>query len=220
MRILFGLIFIFSIHLSAKTITVSPNQDLPKIISSAPAGSKIVLKDGVYKISRAIIFRKKGVTLSSASGKREAVILDGKLKAGPLKRENCVNTILAIQASNVTIKSISVRYARDHAIHISPRTEGNVSNVMLDDIHVYDCGQQLIKVNSNGRKPLFWTNDCILKNSLIEFKDNSIMQDLGKHFYTGGLDVHGGQNWLTFTRQLVPTAPPASHPSYRMKPSR
>ena len=65
----------------------------------------------------------------------------------------------------------------------------------MHNLHIYDCGQQLIKVNSNGSKPLFWVDDSILENSLLEFIDSSIMQKTGNSYYTGGIDIHGGKNW-------------------------
>lgn len=179
----------------AKILKVSTKDDLASMDDSAQPGTTIILKDGIYKLSSPLVFRKKGVWIRSESGKRDLVILDGKKGTGQLKREHCINEIVAIKASNVTISDISICHTKDHGIHISPAKEGNIRNVVMRNIHIYDCGQQLIKVNSNGGKPLYWTDDCILEDSLIEFKDNSLMHDMGSYYYTGGLDVHGGNNW-------------------------
>lgn len=174
---------------------VSKNDDLPNIVDSAEPGSTILLEDGTYRLNRPLVFRKPDVWIRSKSGDRNRVILDGKMDAGELKRETCINDIIAVRASNVTVADLSIRHARDHGIHISPQGESNITNVVMHDIHVYDCGQQLIKVNSNGMNPLYWADEGILEDSLIEFIDNSIMQDIGHSFYTGGIDVHGGKDW-------------------------
>lgn len=181
---------------SASTIKVSPSDDLPRVVSSAQPGSTILLEDGVYRLGRPLVFTTPDVSIRSASGDRGKVILDGRKGGGKLKRENCINEIISVRASRVTIADLGIRHARDHGIHISPRDRGDIREVVMRNVHVFDCGQQLIKVNSNGGDPTYWADDCVLEDSLIEFRDNSIMQDMGKHFYTGGLDVHGGKGWI------------------------
>jgi len=191
----FSTLFARGADTKRKVLELKPGDDLPRFIGSAKSGTTIVLKDGLYKLTRPIVILKDDVWIRSASGNRHKVILDGQKGKGKLKRANCINEILAIKASSVKISGISVCHARDHGIHISPQAVTHVKDVHLHNIHVYDCGQQLIKVNSNGKEPLYWTDNCILEDSLIEFTDNSIMHDMGRYFYTGGIDVHGGQNW-------------------------
>jgi hypothetical protein len=179
-----------------RQVKVSPKQDLAQMIGQTKPNTTLLLADGLYRITRPLIMRQQNVWLRSASGNRDKVILDGLLRK-PMKRDNCVNEVIAIKASGICISDISIRHARDHGLHISPAGDGHIKNIRIDNIHIYDCGQQLIKVNSNGGKPkLYWANDGIIENSLIEFQDNSIMQDMGKYFYTGGIDIHGGSNWL------------------------
>ena len=178
-----------------KVITVSPKDNLAKTVSSARPGTTILLKNGIYKVSSTLVFRWSDVWIRSESGDRNRVILDGKKPGKRLARDNCVNEIFAVLAPNVCIANLTARYARDHIIHIFPLRGNPIKNVRMHNIHVYDSGQQLIKVNSSGSTPLYWVDNCILENSLLEFKDNSIMQKTGNSFYTGGLDVHGGMNW-------------------------
>jgi len=198
-KIAFIIIFVLSNVLGAegstKNVIVSTQDDLPGMVESAVSGTIFLLKDGIYKLNRPIIVGNPGVSIQSESGDRNKVILDGNMGTGELKRENCVNEIISVKASDVVIQDISICHARDHGLHISPKHEGNIRNVIIRNIHLYDCGQQLIKVNSNGGDPLFWTEDSVLEDSLIEFIDSSIMHDMGTHFYTGGIDVHGGKNW-------------------------
>ena len=178
-----------------RSLNVSTRDDLVRLVDSAIAGTTILLKDGTYNVRRALVFRKPDVCIRSASGNRDKVILDGRKRAGRLRRKNCVNEVIAIRSSDITVADISICHARDHGIHIWPQQQGHIRNVVMHNIHVYDCGQQLIKVNSNGGKPLYWVDEGVLEESLIEFIDNSIMQAKGRYFYTGGLDIHGGRNW-------------------------
>jgi len=180
-----------------KVVKLTPRHDLPAMVDAAPPGTTLLLADGLYRPTRPLVFRQPDVEIRSASGQRDKVIIDGQRGSGKVQRDNCVNELLAVQASDVTIADISIRHARDHGIHIAPHAPAHVRNVVMRNIHIYDCGQQLIKANSGSQgDALYWTDDCILEDSLIEFVDNSIMQDMGRYFYTGGLDVHGGKHWI------------------------
>ena len=73
---------------------------------------------------------------------------------------------------------------------------GGIVRLLLRNLHVYDAGQQLIKVNSNGLTPPSWVDSSVLECSRIEFRDNSVMEGQGGGYYTGGLDLHGGSGWV------------------------
>ena len=179
-----------------RILKLSPRDDLPKAVLSARPGTTILLADGIYRLKGPLPFLKPDVRLRSASGDRDKVILDGHKEAGKPKRENCLTDVIVVRASDVTLADLSVRHAGCHGIHISPQPSGNIRNIVMRNIHVYDCGQHLIKANSSGGDTPRWVDDCILEDSLIEFKDNSIMaHGGGDNFYTGGLNVHGGRNW-------------------------
>ncbi len=177
-------------------LRLSAADDLARAVQRAHPGTVILLKDGVYKLTRPLQFGQAGVSMRSESGKREKVILDGFQGKGKLSRKACVNELIAIRASRVSISDLTIRYARDHSIHVSPGGDKTIEDIVMRNLHIYDCGQQLIKVNSNGAKPPAWVDRGLLEGCLIEFKDTSIMDDQGKYFYTGGLDVHGGKDWV------------------------
>lgn len=204
MRRVFVCLFLFVLELSPvvgavdqqrAVRNVSTRDDIAYLVETVKPGTTIFLEDGTYKLSRPVVLLHPDVWVRSKSGNRDKVILDGKMGGGILRREDCINEIISIRASNITVADVSICHASDHGIHVSPQHTGNISNMVMRNIHVYDCGEQLIKVNSNGGNPLYWADDGILEDSLIEFTDNSIMHDMGNHFYTGGLDVHGGRNW-------------------------
>ena len=112
-------------------LVVSTSAGLVQKIASAKIGTTILLKDGTYTLGRPLIFRTPGVSIRSESGNRENVILDGKRGDGRLRRQNCINEIISIRASNVTVADLSICHARDHGIHISPENQGNIRNVVM-----------------------------------------------------------------------------------------
>lgn len=179
------------------TVEVSPGDNLQETVRSASPGTEIVLQNGTYHISSNLHITVDSITLRSGSGNPDDVVLDGNPSGGTPERANFTPEVISITASDVHLVDLTIRYARDHGIHISPPGDRPVIGCIMHNLHVYDCGQQLIKVNSNGGSgsSLFWADSGVLQGSLIEFIDNSVMQDNGDHFYTGGLDVHGGEGW-------------------------
>ncbi len=184
---------------NSNQVELSPGDDITAALGSAKAGTTFLLKDGTYSISSNVWIRANGIVVRSKSGNREKVILDGNRGGMPLQRENFVPEVLSIQGSDITVADLTIRYARDHGIHASAPVDGPSRNLRLRNINVYDCGQQLIKVNSNGRvQQLHWVDDGILECSLVEFRNTSVMHYLEGNdiYYTGGVDIHGGRNWV------------------------
>ena len=182
----------------AQSVTVTPDENLREVLRTVVSNTVVYLADGVYTVESNLQITADRITLRSSSGNRDGVILDGNGGAGsPLDRERFVPEVIAISGSDVHLVDISVRHARDHAIHLYAPAEHSISGCMLHNLHVYDCGEQLIKVNSNGNSSApCWVDSGVLEGSLIEFTDNSVMEDMGDYFYTGGLDVHGGEGWI------------------------
>jgi hypothetical protein len=161
--------------------------DLRAAIASAPSGTTILLHDGFYDMSggdptHRLTFSTPGLTLRSASGNREAVVLDGGYVTGEL---------VSIQASDTTIADITLTRAYYHPIHVSgPDTP--ISNVLIHNVRVVDPGEQAVKVNPIG---VGTVDHSTLECSHLE------LTDAGRPFirnncYTGGLDAHQATGWL------------------------
>ena len=195
----YGLTFVVNAtkEISAQTIELSPDDNIRSEIYNAPAGAEILLGDGIYKTEGIIQVHRKGITVRSKSGNRNAVILDGNERGTPLSRSNFISEIFQISASDITIADMTIRYASCHSIHAMGASDHTIKNLTLKNLHIYDCGEQLIKINSNGNQSnTFWVDSGLVENCLIEFIDNSVMSDMGTYFYTGGIDVHGGKDWV------------------------
>jgi len=156
-------------------------------IAGAASGTTILLHDGFYDMSggdttHRLVFSTPGLTLRSASGDREAVVLDGGYVTGEL---------VSIQASDTTVADLTLSRAYYHPIHVSgPDTP--ITNVLIHNVHVVDPGEQAVKVNPVGAGTI---DDSTLECSHLE------LTDVGRPFirnncYTGGLDAHQATGWL------------------------
>ena len=170
-----------------KKIVVDPSQaaNLPSIIENAPSGTTIFLKDGEYHVPRTIWLKTPGITLRSLSGDREKVVLTGDYKVGE---------ILGVLAPDIIIADLTIKHAKYHAIHLG----GNGHRVKMLNLHLLDCGEQLVKVNPSREGK---HNDYgILAYSLLEFSDegrSKILDPYGNgSCYTNGIDILKGRGWI------------------------
>lgn len=171
-------------------IEVDPSKasELPGIVSGAASGTTIVLAAGTYNIPSTIQITKSDVTLRSKSDKAEDVIIDGQYT---------VNEDIAISASNVTVAHITITRSVDHPIHVYPPAVGvDVKNTFLYGLRLIDGGEQFVKVNPNGSNPGY-IDDGKIECSYFELTDagRPHVEPCCGGCYTGGIDVHAGQNW-------------------------
>ncbi len=161
--------------------------NLRATIAGAASGTTILLHDGFYDMSggdstHRLIFSTPGLTLRSASGDREAVILDGGYVTGEL---------VGIQASDTTIADLTLSRAYYHPIHASgPDTP--IQNILIHNIHIIDPGEQAIKVNAVGAGTV---DHSTLQCSHLELTDTG-RPFIRNNCYTGGLDAHLATGWL------------------------
>lgn len=183
---------------SAKAIEVTNTTQFLNALESIKPGQTLLLQTGIYKIPSTIHITTPNITIRSKTGKKEDVVLDGNTGGLPLSREKFIPEVVLIQASQVNLAHITIRNGRDHGVHISPQWEGgSLKNISLHDIRVTDCGQQLIKVNPNGNPSnLQWVDSSSLVCSVLDFENNSVMDNQGSYFYTGGLDAHAASGWV------------------------
>jgi len=128
-------------------------------------------------------FHAPDVTLRSAGGDREAVVLDGGYGTSEL---------ISIHASGVVIADLTLTRAWDHPVHVSGSSGHAITGVMLHNLHVVDPGQQAIKVNpvDDG-----YVDAGTIQCCLIELTDTG-RGHIRDSCYTGGIDVHQARGWL------------------------
>ena len=167
------------------TVSVDTVGELQNAVNNATAGETILIADGVYNLNGVYLrIDMPNVTLRSASGNREAVVLDG----------NYITTeIIQIVASDVTIADVTLREAYNHPIHVMTTDAGHTLNTRIYNVHLIDPGEQAIKINpaADGTYP----DDGLIACSHLELTDAGRPQ-IRNNCYTGGIDAHQAEGWV------------------------
>jgi hypothetical protein len=93
-----------------------------------------LLADGVYALApnQSLEVNTPRVTLTSASGSRDAVIIEGGYNN------------VSINTNDVTVANLTLRYPKFHAIQV--RGEKGLQGTKIYNVHLVDAGQQFVKV--------------------------------------------------------------------------
>jgi hypothetical protein len=169
---------------SGPIIHVSSVSELWDAVSGAPSGTTILVADGSYHLDGAYLrFATPGVTLRSASGDREAVVLDG---------DYVTTEIVQIVASDVTIADLTLREAYHHPIHVMSSEGGDTTGTLIYNVHIVDPGEQAIKINpaATGAYP----DGGVVACSHIELTEGG-RPHIRNNCYTGGIDAHQARGW-------------------------
>lgn len=166
-------------------IEVYPSQasELGSIVQAAVTGDTILLHDGTYELHGGYLwFGIPGVTMRSASGDREAVVIDGNYET---------TEIVHIAASDVTITDLTLKRAYYHPIHVAPPDDADITNTLIYNVHIIDPREQAIKINQNGNH---FADYGEVACSHIEMTDEGRTHVSG--CYTGGVDAHRAWGWV------------------------
>lgn len=147
----------------------------------------ILLADGTYDLgSQLLHVYQDNLIVRSASGNRDAVVLRGP-DEGPAA---ALSHVFLVSASNVTIADITLGYCRYHGIQVQGEDPVNAAGLWVHNCRIVNCNEQFIKGSSSGSDPVGAT-DGIIENCLFEFTSGWAYQ-----YYTGGIDIHKGVNWI------------------------
>ncbi len=168
--------------------TVSTVTELQNAVNSAVSGDTILIADGAYNLDGVYLrFAVSNVTLRSASGNRENVILDGNY---------ATTEIIQIVASNVTIADLTLREAYYHPIHVMSSESGDTTGTRIYNVHIVDPGEQAIKINPyTGENAFYFPDDGVVACSHIELTDAG-RSHIRNNCYTGGVDAHQARDWV------------------------
>jgi hypothetical protein len=126
----------------ARRLTVGPGDDWVAAIEDAPSNSEVLLLDGEYRLSQyAVRFDQPDVTLRSASGNRDGVVIRG-MGYGPRSEA------LMLMAPNISLADLTMTQVRNHAVSIKGEYGAHGSHVY--NVHLYDIGTQHIKGTPGG----------------------------------------------------------------------
>ncbi len=170
---------------TGQTVSVDTVAELENAVNTAVSGQTILIADGVYNLNGAYLhIDVPNVTLRSASGNREAVVLDGNYDT---------TEIIQIVASDVTVADVTLREAYNHPIHVMTTDAGDTLNTRIYNVHIIDPGEQAIKINpaADGTYP----DGGIIACSHLELTDTG-RPHIRNNCYTGGVDAHQAEGWV------------------------
>ena len=125
-----------------------------------------------------------GVSLRSASGNRDAVVLDG---------DYVTTEIIQVAASNVTVADLTLREAYNHPIHVMSSATADTTGALIYNVHIIDPGQQAIKINPVDSA--HFPDQGVVACSQIELTDQG-RAHIRDNCYTGGVDAHQARGWV------------------------
>lgn len=141
---------------------------------SAPVGSTLLLAPGVYQMSSFLHIAVQGLTIRAETGIRSDVVLDfGGMIGGSFG--------VLLDADDVTLANLTIRKALDHGVAVQA-----ADRPLLYNLHIYDIGDQLVKVNPGGDG----SQDGVLACSRLEYL-NPPPDD-----YTNGISAHDAHDWV------------------------
>ncbi|HID45718.1 MAG TPA: hypothetical protein EYP34_08190 [Chromatiaceae bacterium] len=166
-------------------VNVDSVSSLRAAVNNALAGDDILIADGVYNLNGVYLrIDVPNITLRSASGNRNAVILDGNYQT---------TEIIQIAASNITIADITLREAYYHPIHVMSSDTADTRNTLIYNVRIIDPGEQAIKINPTGAG--FYPDEGTIACSHIELT-NAGRPHIRNNCYTGGIDAHQAEDWV------------------------
>jgi hypothetical protein len=201
LAIILAFVWLCSKSASAETDTLTLVQNIGELKEAIKRANKsespsiIELADGEYKVTgTALQIRQNNITIRSASGRRNQVVLMGSgLKDG-------VGSIFDVGASNFSIIGVTMQQTKWHLIQL--RAESNADNFYMDNCVLQDSGQQLFKVSH--KKNEHYSDNGVIKNSLFQYTSG-----LGPSFYIGGIDAHRAVKWTVENNTFIDISSPS-----------
>jgi hypothetical protein len=178
---------------SGPTVSVSNVGELIRAINQAVAGQTILIEDGHYMMPQYVRISADNVTLRSASGQREWVIIDGA--------ESRHRELLGISAcSGVTIADLTIQNIQCNGFKINSET--NVQNLTIYNciIHnIWQRGVKGVKVPRENRDEIRPKNCriqyCLFYNDRPKRLSDD-PSDIANGNYVAGIDVMFAKDWI------------------------
>jgi hypothetical protein len=169
---------------------VSTTAELKTALAAANAAAEpatILLADNTYVLDiPALHVTCPGLIIRSAGGDRDRVVI-----RGPDEGPNATAAhIFLISADDVTLADMTFGYCRYHGVQIQGESPHDVSGTHISNCRIVNCNEQFIKGSSSEADPVGAT-DGIIEYCWFEFTGGRAYQ-----YYTGGIDIHKGVNWI------------------------
>lgn len=173
---------------SAGKVTVATAADLQNAVAAANStggNTTILLQDGTYTVTNTLNITAPHVTISSVSGNRDKVIIQGDAMSATA----AIGILVRADASYFTISNVTLQLCGWSLLQVVG--EDGASNAIVNNVVFKDAYQQLLKVSVDQTTYAKTSNNGLIENSLFEYTAG-----IGPEYYIGGIDIHAGQNWV------------------------
>jgi len=155
--------------------------------NQARVPATLLLADGEYILDvPALEITCPGLVVRGASGRRDEVVVRGPDR-GP---QASVANVFLVSAHDVVIADLTLGHCRFHGIQVRGESPFDVAGLRVHNCRLVDCNEQFIKGSSRDDDPVGAT-DGTIAGCTFEFTDGWAYQ-----YYTGGIDIHKGVNWV------------------------
>ncbi len=149
------------------------------LANSSGGNMTILIADGTYEVASITSYpyiTASDVVIRSLNGNRDAVVLTGSGMADA----GGVEIIISAQGNNITIADLTLKNVGNHAIMAG-------DSLFVHNVKIQNTYEQMIK----GSAANDGADNAIVQCSLFEYTAG-----VGPQWYIGGLDIHGGDNWI------------------------
>lgn len=182
------------------SISVSTSDELYEAINKANqrGNVKVVMKSGRYFLPRTLHILKSHISIVSATLDPNTTVLIGL----GMRKTGAVGNIIRVAASYFILDGITIEQSPNHLIQIAG--EANADFPIIRNCILKDAYEQLVKVSYNSNTGIA-SDGGMIENCHFEYSAG-----MGPQYYIGGIDVHGGQDWIVRNNYFSGIASPDS----------
>jgi hypothetical protein len=163
-------------------IVVSDTAELVEAVAQANSGGETVieLEDGTYTLDEGLLIEAGGVTVTSVSGERSAVVIEGAGMDGE------VTHIFSVAGADFTVEDVTLGRVSLHAIQLQPDVDG----IVIRNVHVLDTGEQMIQVAYDPDDLDSSSDNGLVEGSLFEYSAG-----VDPRPNSSGIVAHNAKDW-------------------------
>lgn len=166
-------------------INVQTAAGLVQAVSAAndAGGNRTIrIADGTYDLSHMLVITAPDITVRSAGGLREKVVLQGDGMSGGVAH------IFLVQADRFTVADLSLGLVRNHGVQV--QGERDADDLRVHNVRFFDIGEQMLKISYSSATPANRSERGVVRCSLFEYTAG-----IGPRYYIGGIDGHACDDW-------------------------
>jgi hypothetical protein len=167
-------------------VNVATVSQLQNAVAAIASNTTIVIAPGTYNLSSTLYVNGSftNVGIRGSTGNRDDVVLAGKGMNAASDGGVPFGIWVGGNVRGVTIASLTIRDVYYHAIMLN----AGAQSPLIHNVRLVNAGQQLVKASPDGAGG--GVDNGIVEYSAIEYDTTS------RDYYTNGVDVHTGDNWI------------------------